>query len=130
MFLNINKIIGTQAFRYLVAGAFNTIFCYIIFVTFVINNFTTVCSMSFASAITLPVSYYLMSHYVFVNEASFKNFASFIMMQLGGYLINLNILVVVVWFGISVFWAGVISMLVTSVLVFIISKFLVFKKPH
>ena len=124
----LNKIVRIEAFRFLVAGVFNTILCYFIFVTFILYNFKIVYAMSFASAISIPVSYYLMSRYVFVSELSFKKGVSFILMQLSGYLINVNTLIVVVWFGISAYLGGIISMSVTAVVVFFISKFIVFKK--
>jgi putative flippase GtrA len=125
----LKKLSAIELVSFLIAGIFNTILCYFIFTAALVLGFTSVLSMTLATLVTIPVSFYIMGRYVFASEFSIKRSISFIIMQIAGCIINISILLLVLWIGVPDYFSGLISLALTAVIIFFASKFLVFDKP-
>ena len=124
----LKKLSTIELVRFLIAGIFNTTLCYFIFTAALVLGFKSVLSMTLATFVTIPVSFYIMGRYVFASEFSIKRSISFIIMQSAGCIINISILLLVLWTGVPDYFSGLISLAITAVIIFCTSKFLVFDK--
>ena len=124
-----NQLINSEVNRFIVAGAFNTIFCYLVFTLAMFVNIERIFAMTIAYLVTIPVSFFLMGRHVFSRELSIKRAVSFFAMQVVGYGSNIGILQLMSWTGISDYLSGIISLATTAFLTFLISKNWVFHSP-
>lgn len=121
-------MVKAEAVRFIIAGTFNTLFCYLIFSTALFVGLERTLAMTIATLITIPVSLFIMSRHVFACDLSIKRSVSFFIMQGVGYFFNISILLLVSWAGISDYFSGIISLSITAFLTFLISKYLIFYK--
>jgi putative flippase GtrA len=123
------KVLNKETSRFILAGSINTLFCYVIFSTLLLIGLGNTLAMTIATLVTIFLSYFLMGRYVFVSELTVKRSLIFLVMQGGGYAININTLRFVVWVGLSEYLAGVISLLTAAVFTYFMAKHVVFLKP-
>jgi len=120
------KLLQTEVIRFVIAGSFNTLFCYAIFVLSLLADLTNTMAMTIATLVTIFVSFFVMSRFVFVRDVAAKHYLRFFVMQSFGYLINIGILQLVLLIGISGYIGGIVSLSVAATFTFFVSKYLVF----
>jgi putative flippase GtrA len=128
-FINLSvKLFSNQSIRFLAAGTFNTLYCYLIFILSMMLGLESSLAMTIATICSMCVGFFLMARFVFRVTPTLGRSKAFIVMQGIGYLININILSLASLTGISDYLAGFISLLITAVFTFFISKNVVFFK--
>lgn len=85
-------------------------------------------AMTIATAITICVGFLVMAGFVFGCAPTLRRSMAFVVMQGIGYLININILHLILRTGLSDYFSGIMSLLVTAIFTFLISKYIVFFK--
>ncbi|MDP1665888.1 MAG: GtrA family protein [Methylobacter sp.] len=122
------KLLKRESIRFIVAGSFNTLCCYLIFIMGLLAGLAPWLAMTIATAITICVGFVVMARFVFGCTLTLRRSMAFVVMQGIGYLININILSMISRTGLSDYFAGIMSLLVTAVFTFLISKYIVFFK--
>lgn len=120
------KVLEKETSRFIVVGSFNTLFCYIIFTISLFVGLEKTLAMTIATLTTIGLSFSLMGRYVFVSVLTLKRSLVFLAMQIVGYVININILRLVSWVGASDYLGGIISLLITAVFTYLVTKHIVF----
>lgn len=123
-----STILGKEAIRFIIAGSFNTFFCYAIFIISIFIGLESTLSMTIATLATICVGFFIMGRFVFACDLTLKRSLVFIAMQGVGYVININMLRLLTSTGASDYLCGIISLLITAVFTFFVSKHLVFIK--
>lgn len=120
------KFLPAEAARFIVAGSFNTLFCYIVFILSLCAGLGGAQAMTIATLLTIFVSYFVMSRFVFVRDFTFGRYLRFFVMQGIGYVINIGMLQILMLAGISEYLGGIVSLLFAAIFTFFASKYLVF----
>jgi putative flippase GtrA len=122
------KLFRNQSIRFLAAGTFNTLFCYLIFTLSLMIGLESRLAMTIATIFTMCLGFFVMARFVFRVTPTLGRSKAFIVMQGIGYLININVLSLASLTEISDYLAGFMSLLITAVFTFCISKNVVFFK--
>lgn len=123
------KVLKKETIRFLIAGSFNTFFCYTIFIVLIFIGLESTLAMTIATLATICLGFFIMGRFVFACDLTLKRSLVFLAMQGGGYVININLLRLVSSTGVSDYLSGIISLLTTAVFTFFVSKHWVFIKP-
>lgn len=119
-------MLNNEKMRYIVAGIFNTVFCYAIFTIVLLFGAGRTVSMSIATVATVAMSFLVMGRYVFACELTMQRLVAYVFMHGLGYVFNITILNWVSHGGVSDQVSGVVSLAATALLTFFVSKYVVF----
>ena len=120
------ELLQKKSVRFIVAGSFNTLFCYIIFCVALYAGLSSILAMTSATLLTIFVGFFVMSHFVFSRKPTLRRLLKFFGMQILGYIININVLELILIAGISGYIGGSISLGFTAIFTYFISKYIVF----
>ena len=120
------KLLQREALSFIVAGSFNTLFCYTIFSVAFYAGLNSILAMTVAALLTIFVGFFVMSYFVFASQPTLRRSLKFFVMQILGYVINISILELILIAGISGYIGGSISLSTTAIFTYFISKYIVF----
>jgi hypothetical protein len=123
------KLLTRETQRFIIAGSFNTLFCYVVFSILLFIGLGNIISMTIATLATIALSFFLMGRYVFGCDLTLKRSLVFFAMQSAAYIINIHILKLITWIGFSAYFGGIISLFLTAIFTYLVTKYLVFSKP-
>lgn len=123
-----SHFLDNEALRFVIAGSFNTIFCYIVFVCLLLTGLSSTLAMSVAAIVTTLIGFFIMSRFVFRCDLNIQRSLRFFTMQAVGYITNISILNLILLTGITAYQGGIASLAITATLTFFTSKYIVFHK--
>jgi putative flippase GtrA len=111
-------------FRFLIAGATNTILSYLIYLL-LLTFLTYAWAYSLAYCAGIVTSYFLNARYVFVQPLSLKDFIKFPLVYIVQYSLGIVMLKLLVEAGsVDPKWGMIFVMLITIPVTFLLSKYL------
>lgn len=117
--------LSTQFFKFLLAGAVNTLLSYLLFLFFYWLGFHYSLALALVSVVTIPHAYMWQRYWIFKSQRKIlQEFLKFIIVYVFAFFVNLSGLSVLVeWGEMDPRWAEILAIAVAMIVTFLAQKY-------